>query len=156
MYVARNILKDLSDAEECLNDTYLTAWESMPPERPSHLLAFLLRILKNHSMNRLRTLSRYKRKKEFELSLDELEECTDGKNDIEDEINEEEILSAINDFLRELDTEKRVVFVRKYWFFDSVSQISLRCSMSEENVKVTLMRTREKLKKYLSERGLYS
>lgn len=156
LYVAGNILKDLSDAEECLNDTYMTAWKLMPPERPVYLLAFLLRIIKNHSLNRMRHLHRSKRKKDLEVSLDELNECCDGKSNTEDAFNMEELINAINDFLDELDKQKRVIFIRKYWFYDTVPQIAQRCSMSEENVKINLVRTRKKLKTYLTERGLYS
>lgn len=156
LYVAGNILKDLSDAEECLNDTYMTAWKLMPPERPVYLLAFLLRIIKNHSLNRMRHLHRSKRKKDLEVSLDELNECCDGKSNTEDAFNMDELINAINDFLDELDKQKRVIFIRKYWFYDTVPQIAQRCSMSEENVKINLVRTRKKLKTYLTERGLYS
>lgn len=152
--VAKNILNDVSDAEECLNDTYMTAWNTMPPERPVHFLAFLLRIIKNHSFNRFKFSNRYKRKKEVAVSLDELEECIDGNENTEDAFDKEELVSAINDFLRELSPEKRVIFVRKYWYFDTVPLIARRCSMTEENVKVSLMRIRKKLKTFLMERGM--
>ena len=84
LYVARSILNDNSDAEECLNDTYLTAWNLMPPERPKILSSFLFRIIRNHSLNRLRFLNSSKRKRDLSFSINELGECVDGKNDTEE------------------------------------------------------------------------
>lgn len=153
--IARNILNDISDAEECLNDTYLTAWNQIPPKRPEHLPAYLFRVIKNHSLSRFQHLNRKKRKGREYVPYEELEECTDGKDNAEDAFDEKELVRAINDFLRETDQLKRVIFVRKYWYYDSVSQIAERYLMSEENVKITLMRTRQKLKEFLTERGLF-
>ena len=149
LYVARSILNDISDAEECLNDTYLTAWNLMPPERPKILSSFLFKIIRNHSLNRLRFLNSSKRKRDLSFSLDELGECVDGKNDTEEKFDETEVLNALNEFLRSLSKDKRFILVRRYWFFDSIAEIAERSSMTEENVRATLSRLRKQLKKYL-------
>lgn len=154
LYVAHNILNDLSDAEECLNDTYMTAWNTIPPERPKFLSAFLFRIIKNHSLNRLRYNHRDKRETSLSISLSELEECVDGKQNTEDEFDENQLALILNDFLRGLDEEKRFIFIRRYWYMDSIGSIAERCSRTEENVKTILVRIRKQLKKYLEERGI--
>ena len=152
LYVARSILNDNSDAEECLNDTYLTAWNLIPPEKPEILSAFLFRIIRNHSLNRLRTLNRDKRKRDLTFSLDELGECMDSRSVTEENFDETEVLNAINDFLRTLNKDNRFILVRRYWFFDSIADISKRSSMTEENVRARLSRLRKRLKKYLKKK----
>lgn len=154
MYVARNILREISDAEECLNDTYLTAWNLMPPQRPLHLPSFLYKIIRNHSLNRFAFRKRSKRCADFSVSYDELSECIDGKNDIEDKVDEDELAELLNEFLGSLEPDKRVLFVRKYWYFDSTAMLSQRSGLSEENVRITLMRLRQKLRTFLNERGI--
>lgn len=155
LYIARNILKDISDAEECLNDTYLTAWNLMPPDRPVFLSSFLFRIIKNHSLNRYSYLHREKRNSEASLSWDELGECIDGGDSADDKLNEKELIKALNDFLYSLDNDKRFVFIRRYWYMDSMAAIAVQCSKSEDNVKKILERVRKKLKDYLVEKGFY-
>ena len=150
--VARSILNDNSDAEECLNDTYLTAWNLIPPEKPEILSAFLFRIIRNHSLNRLRTLNRDKRKGDLTFSLDELGECMDSRSVTEENFDETEVLNAINDFLRTLNKDNRFILVRRYWFFDSIADISKRSSMTKENVRARLSRLRKRLKKYLKKK----
>ncbi len=151
--IARNILDDISDSEECLNDTYLTSWNSMPTKRPEFLNAFLFRIIKNHALNRLRYLTSEKRKQNNSLPFDELEECINGKSDTEEEFDESELASAINEFVESLDNGKRYIFIRRYWYLDSQSQIAEQCSVKEENIKTILARIRKSLKKFLNERG---
>jgi len=125
----------------------------MPPEKPKYFPSFIYRIVKNHSLNKLQYITRSKRKKNMSVSLTELEECVDSRTDTESDFDEKELVSAVNDFLESLSKEKRVIFVRKYWYFDSVPVIARRCSLTEENVKVSLMRIRQKLKTFLKERG---
>ena len=152
LYVARSILNDNSDAEECLNDTYLTAWNIIPPERPKILSSFLYKIIRNHSLNRLRTLNRDKRKRDLSFSIDELSECIDSGNDTEENFDETDVLNAINDFLRSLSKDNRFILVRRYWFFDSIAEIAERSSISEENVRKILSRLRKRLKEYLKKK----
>ena len=152
--IANNILNDISDSEECLNDTYLAAWNTMPPQRPKYLPAFLFKIVKNIAFNRFYFNHRDKRRKEVSVSFDELEECVAGSSYTDDMIDAKELAGAVNDFIEGLSQEKRVVFVRRYWYFDSVSQISERCEISEEKTKSMLMRLRKSLGEFLGERGL--
>ncbi len=152
LYIANSILNDIQDSEECLNDTYLTAWNLIPPERPGFLSSFLFRIIRNHSLNKYRLLNSKKRKKDLSFSLEELGECVDSKNNTEEKFDESEVVTALNEFLGTLNKEKRYIFVRRYWYFDSISNISKQCSMSEENIRVILLRVRKQLKDYLKKR----
>lgn len=152
--VARNILSNTSDCEECLNDTYLTAWNIIPPKRPKFLGAFLCGIIRNHSMKRYEFLSRTKRKSSAVISIDELCDCIPDGSNTEDDYDEKELAAVIQEFLLTQDTMKRVMFMRRYWFMDTFSQIAARCGTSEENVKMTISRMRKNLKQYLEERGV--
>lgn len=127
----------------------------MPSERPVFLNAFLFRIIKNHAMNRWRFLNNSKRNGNNILSFDELEDCIDGKSDTESGIDEDELAGAINEFLESLDKGKRFIFIRRYWYLDSLAVIAEQCSVREENIKTILARIRKNLKKFLNERGFY-
>ncbi|MBP0977192.1 MAG: RNA polymerase sigma factor [Oscillospiraceae bacterium] len=152
IYVARSVLNDISDAEECLNDTYLTAWNLMPPERPKFLSSFLFKIVRNLSLNKLRFNNNSKRKKDISFSTEELEECVDGNSSVEDKFDESEVVNAINEFLESLKKDRRYIFVRRYWYLDSIADIAGHCSMTEDNVMKILSRTRMQLKEYLKGR----
>ena len=154
MYISRNILNDISDAEECINDTWLAAWNTIPPERPVHLSAFLGKIVKNLSLKKFRYNNSEKRRKEVTVSIEEISESAVSISDTESITDSEELAHIISEFLRGQSKEKRVMFLRRYWFFDSYSQISELVGVSEESVRVSLMRLRKKLKKYLEERGI--
>ena len=154
MSVANNILNDISDSEECVNDTYLTAWNTIPPQRPKYFPAFLFKIVKNTAITRFYYNHREKRRKEVSVSFDELDECVADASVTDDTVNLREIADAINEFLSGLSREKRVVFVRRYWYYDSISQIAQLCGISEEKTKSMLMRIRNKLKDFLQKRGL--
>lgn len=152
--IAKNILGSEDDAEECVNDTYWNAWNSMPPHRPGMLSTFLGKITRNLSLNRYRHNTAGKRGGgETVLVLDELTEIVSDTDSVEQEIDRRELVSAIDAFLGTLSAEKRGVFVRRYWYFDSVSEIASRSGMTENNVSVTLNRIRLKLRNYLLERG---
>lgn len=152
--IAKNILGSEDDAEECVNDTYWNAWNSMPPHRPGMLSTFLGKITRNLSLNRYRHNTAGKRGGgEAVLVLDELTEIVSDTDSVEQEIDRRELVSAIDAFLGTLSAEKRGVFVRRYWYFDSVSEIASRSGMTENNVSVTLNRIRLKLRNYLLERG---
>ena len=154
MYISRNILNDISDAEECINDTWLAAWNTIPPERPVHLSAFLGKIVKNLSLKKFRYNNSGKRRKEVTVSIEEISESAVSISDTESRTDSGELAYIISEFLRGQSQEKRVMFLRRYWFFDSYSQISELMGVSEESVRVSLMRLRKKLKKYLEERGI--
>ena len=148
------IVADRQTAEECENDTYLTAWNSIPPHEPrDYLYAFLARITRHISLSCCRNRSRLKRSALIcELSLD-LEECIPAPNDTECQINDMLFQSAVNGFLATLTAEKRNVFLRRYWYFDSIAAISQRFTLSESKVKTMLFRTRNQLKQYLEKEG---
>ncbi len=152
--IARNILQNGSDAEECVNDTWLHAWNAIPPHVPSVLSAFLGKITRNLSFDRFRKMHRDKRGGgSFDIVLDELKECVSGSDDTERRWEEKELRDEINRFLSHLPKEKRYMFILRYWYADSVSDIAERFQTSANNVSVTLSRLRKKLKLYLIERG---
>lgn len=151
---AQNILGDFTEVEECLNDTYLKVWESIPPAVPSSLAAFAAAITRNIALMRLRAKHTEKRGGgETALSFDELEDFVSGGHRVEDEMERKELIGAVNDFLRRLPERQRQMFVRRYWGCLGISEIAQRLGMTESNVTVTLTRVRKKLKDYLTKRG---
>ena len=152
--IATNILGNKEDAEECVNDTYLHAWNAMPPHRPCILSTFLGKITRNLSLNRYKQNFAAKRGGgELPAILDELSDLVSGSDDVEQKINEGELMHAIDAFLDTLSPEKRSIFVCRYWYTDSVLEIAARHGLKEGTVTMTLNRIRKKLHRYLKERG---
>lgn len=152
--IAKNILGSYEDAEECVNDAYLKAWDSIPPHKPDSLSAFLGKIVRNLSLNQYRYNTADKRGGGTAVVvLDEIAEFVSDTNSVEHEIDHKELVQTINDFLDRLPMDKRRIFLCRYWYFDSISDISARFGITENNVSVTLNRLRTKLKKYLLERN---
>lgn len=152
--IAKNILQNEEDAEECLNDTYFAAWNSIPPAVPEKLSIFLGKIARNLSLNRYRKNKTQKRGgKEISVVFEEMEEVVSGSDDIEKNYERREVLLAVNEFLGTLPEEKRSIFICRYWYFDSTEDIAKRFGMKENGIYSSLERTRKKLRKYLSERG---
>ncbi|MGN1341108.1 MAG: RNA polymerase sigma factor [Oscillospiraceae bacterium] len=153
--ISRNILNSEQDAEECVNDTYLKAWNSIPPKRPDKLPAYLGRIVRNLSLNRWNKLNAAKRGAgEVTLALDELEECIPAADTVQLEADRAEISGALNRFLRELSEEKRTVFLRRYWYLVPVKDIAEQLGMSESKVKSMLLRTRNQLREFLEKEDI--
>lgn len=154
--IARNILGNKEDAEECVNDTYLNAWNSIPPSQPAVLSSFLGTITRNLAFNKYK-YNHVKKRGSGEVSavLDELEECISGLNNVEQEMDRLELMDAINSFLDTLSPKKRNIFVCRYWYSDSLESIAGRFGMTKGNVSITLNRLRTKLKDYLLERGFH-
>ncbi|MBR2640776.1 MAG: RNA polymerase sigma factor [Oscillospiraceae bacterium] len=152
--VSNGILKDIETAEECENDTYLEAWNIIPPNEPkTYLYAFLARIIRNISLNCCRKKNALKRNAFVcELSA-EMEECIPSPDDMDCRIDDMVFAEIINKFLSELDAEKRKIFVRRYWYMDSVTEISEKLLLSESKVKTSLFRTRKKLREFLEKEG---
>ena len=152
--LANSIVNDSQTAEECENDTYIKAWDSIPPHEPrNYLFAFLSRITRHISLNICRDRSRLKRSAFIcDLSA-EMEQCIPSPDDTECRIDDMVFKEAINGFLGTLDEEKRNIFLRRYWYLDSVSAISERFSLSESKVKTMLFRCRNGLRKYLEKEG---
>ena len=136
--IAQNVLHNESDCEECMNDTWFRAWNSMPTERPGILQAFLGAITRNLSLDRYRKNHSKKR----------------GEGEISYIYEEMELAEMINRFLAGMKTENRRIFVRRYWYFDSIAEIAKRFSVSESKVKSSLMRSRESLRKCLAQEGI--
>ena len=152
--IARNILHSPEDAEECVNDTWLHAWNAIPPQRPASLKLFLARITRNLSFNRWNELTAAQRGgQETALVLDELADCLQSETDVEDEVLSQELRACIRDFVRALPTRERKIFVLRCFYTEPVAQIAERCALSENNVKVILSRTRKKLRKRLIKEG---
>lgn len=154
--IARRILSDTLDAEECVNDTYLAAWDAIPPHRPTRLGAFVGRITRNLSLKRWRANTAAKRGSgEVALSLAELEEVVAQTGDgVGERIEAEELAREINAFLGGLSQDDRRIFMCRYWHFDPVSGIAQRFGFSESKVKMSLKRTRDKLAVYLEQEGV--
>ena len=152
--IAQNILGNQEDAEECVNDTYMSAWNSMPPHRPKILSVFLGKITRNLSLNRYKQNTAGKRGgREVPVVLDEIAELVSDTGSVEQEVDRKELVKAIDAFLDRLPTDKRSIFICRYWYFDSVSKIAARFGMTENHVSVTLNRLRVKLHNGLLERG---
>lgn len=152
--LALGIVKNSQTAEECENDTYMKAWNSIPPCEPkSYLYAFLSRITRHISLNRCRDLRRIKRNAFIcELSR-EMEECIPAPDDADCRMDNMLLSEAINGFLETLSEEKRNVFLRRYWYLDSIADISKRFALSESKVKTMLFRIRNQFRKYLEKEG---
>lgn len=151
--VAYNILGNNEDSEECVNDTYVGAWNAIPPAKPDSLSAYLCRITRNLSLKRIESETRQKRAGEALVSIDELAEVLpDGR--ISDRVSDGEIARAISDFLRSEKRDARNIFIRKYYFFEPLKDIAKRYGFSESKVRNTLYHTRKRLKEYLIREGV--
>ena len=150
--ISYNILHNKLDAEECVNDAYLGAWNAIPPARPNPLLTYLCKIVRNLSLKRYEFNTAIKRNSTYDVAMEELESCLSSPETIESEIALKELTYIIENFLDSLSTENRVIFLRRYWFSDTYSDIAARVGMTEKNVSVRLTRIREKLRNYLTER----
>ena len=152
--IAYNILNDREDSRESVNDTYLAAWDSMPPHRPGVLSAYLAKLTRRISIDRFRYRTRDKRAgSEYAISLSELGDCVSGGNTTEEIVNVKLLADSIGIFLRLQSKDARTAFIARYYFLDSIRDISRSTGMSESKVKSLLHRTRIALKKYLEEEG---
>ncbi|MBE6609003.1 MAG: sigma-70 family RNA polymerase sigma factor [Ruminococcaceae bacterium] len=147
-----NIVGNNQDAEECVNDAYLGAWNAIPPARPNPLLAFICKIVRNISLKRYEKNTAAKRNSRYDVALEELENCLSSSTEIDSEISENELTKIIEAFLDTLVKENRVIFLRRYWFSDSYADIAKQVGLTEKNVSVRLTRIRKELREYLTER----
>ena len=153
--IAMNILRNKEDAEECVNDVYLKAWNIIPPERPQKLSSFLGRIARNLSLNRYESMRAKKRGgSEMTLLLSELELCIPDGTNVEEEVEGKDLKESVNRFLETLNQDDMVYFMRRYWHAQTVPEIARRHDVSESKVKMSLHRTRGKLKTYLEKIGV--
>lgn len=151
--LAANILRNNEDAQECVNDTYLKAWNTIPPTKPEHFYAYLAKICRYFSFGRLDWNNAAKRNAEVVVLTREMEECIPGSWQ-EAAVDSGELSSLLSSFLRGQTQENRMIFVRRYWYGDSVSEIALRYELSQSAVAMRLSRTRNKLASYLKKEGI--
>ena len=153
--ISYNILKNREDTDECVNDTWLKAWNAMPPQRPSILSAFLGRITRNLSLDRYKAGRAGKRGGgQLLLALEELEACIPGTSSVEDLVEQADLARSLDRFLRTLPEKDCCIFMRRYWYVDSTVEIARRYRMAEGTVKSSLYRTRQKLRSYLEQEGV--
>ena len=152
--VAINLLQVREDAQECVNDTYMAAWERIPPHIPGCLRAFLGRVTRNIAIGMYRRLHRKKRFDGFELIFSELEECVPSAATVDREVDTKLLGGSINNWLDTLPGQDRALFVRRYWFGDKNADLAKKAGMSEAGMSKKLARMRESLREYLSERGM--
>lgn len=153
--IAYNILENSEDSEECVNDTWMSAWNAMPDKRPERLSPFLARITRNFALTKIvRRAAKKRGGGEAELALEELDECLSSGYDLEKEIEDRELSSAIDNFVGKLPKEEQLVFVSRYWFVATEREIAEKLGMSRSGVAAMLKRTRSKLRTYLLMEGL--
>lgn len=146
------IVNSRRDAEECVNDAFLGAWNAIPPAKPNPLLSYLLKIVRNLSLKCYWKKEAGKRNSSYTIALQEIEACIADRCTVEEELEARELARIIESFLDTLTAENRVIFIRRYWFSDSYDDIAKRVGLSEKNISVRLTRIRRKLKDYLVER----
>ncbi|MBE6672917.1 MAG: sigma-70 family RNA polymerase sigma factor [Ruminococcaceae bacterium] len=153
-YIAQNILCQREDSKECVSDTYVRAWNAIPPHRPSRLGAFLGRITRNLALDRYAYHKAEKRLDNTSLVYEELSECipdANGRMSVEDEVA---LKMAVDSFLAGLERQKRILFLRRYWYLSPIKELARDFSMSESNVKITLHRIRMQFKEHLEQQGI--
>lgn len=154
--IAYRILRSHEDAEECVNDAYLKVWQRIPPERPERLALFLGRITRNLSLHCWERSHAQKRGHgRTSIALDELSECLPAPDSVEQALDDITAAEALNRFLAALSFEARKIFLRRYWYFDTIKEIAADYGLSESKVKMTLLRTRNELREYLEKEGIY-
>ena len=147
--IAINILNDAQDAEECVNDAYLGTWNSIPPQNPDPLRAYLCRIVRNLALKKLRANTALKRGGQLEVSLSELENCLPD-NSFDEHLSAKELTAQLNAFLSTLPRDDRVLFLKRYWFSEPLTEIAKTFGITEHNASVRLSRIRKKLHQYLN------
>lgn len=153
--ISFNVLHNHEDAEECVNDTYVRAWNSMPTQRPNRLSTFLGKITRNLSINRYRGYTAEKRGSgQTDVVLLELKECVPSPGSVEQAVDEMALADAVNRFLASLPKAKRIVFMRRYWYLSPIREIAAEYGMNENRVKSMLFRMRNKLKLFLEKEGV--
>lgn len=156
-HISENILYSREDAEECVNDSYMSAWNSMPQNRPSYLGGYMAKLVRNLSLSRYRRANAKKRKGAgTDIMLEELEECIPDKFNTEEEYEALRLKEIIESFIESLDEEKRAVFLRRYFYAESVENIAYATNIGVSAVKTMLFRLRGQLKKHIEEAGYES
>ena len=153
--IAHNVLHDPLDSEECVNDTWHRAWESMPPQRPNLLRAFFGTITRNLALNRWEKQHAQKRGGgQLPLALEELSECVPAPRGVEQAVEERQLVSLLETFVEGLPRQARIMFLRRYWYLMPIKDIAKSLSVSESKVKMSLLRSRNKLRELLETEGI--
>ncbi len=152
--IADHILSNRQDAEECVNDAYLGVWNTVPPQRPDPLFSYLCRIVRNLAIKRYHANASQKRNSVYDVALDEIADCIPSPGSVGEELDAREAARSVNRFLSGLDRESRILFVRRYWYADSIEELALLFRTGKHNVSVRLSRIRKKLKKHLEKEGV--
>lgn len=152
--IANNILSDYEDSEECVSDTYCNAWNAIPPQKPNSLASYLGRIVRNLSINRWHEHRAQKRYNGADVLLSELSECVPSINNVEKEIESNELSEVISDWLFTLSQDDRVLFLRRYWFGDSVNKLADECGTTPNKLAGRMYRLRQSLKKALEKEDI--
>ncbi len=152
--VAENILNNQLDSEECVNDAFLAVWNTIPPQKPEHLLSYVCRIVRNLAIKKYHANTAQKRNSIYDVALDEIKECFPSSVSVEDEIESVEFSKEIDRFLESMDKQSRILFVRRYYYSDSIEELSELFRTSKHNISVRLSRIRKNLKKYLIKEGV--
>ena len=152
--VAENILNNHRDSEECVSDAFLAVWNTIPPQKPEHLLSYVCRIVRNLAIKKYHANTAQKRNSIYDVALDEIKECFPSSVSVEDEIESVEFSKEIDRFLESMDKQSRILFVRRYYYSDSIEELSELFRTSKHNISVRLSRIRKNLKKYLIKEGV--
>ena len=150
-----NIVNSRRDAEECVNDAYLGAWNAIPPTRPEPLLSYIVKIVRNVSLKIYYRKEAAKRNSTYTVAMPETEACIADQKTVEDEVEARELARIIESFLDTLTTKERIIFMRRYAYIDTYADIAKRMGISEKNVSVRLSLIRQKMKQYLIEREVF-
>ncbi|MBQ9765421.1 MAG: sigma-70 family RNA polymerase sigma factor [Lachnospiraceae bacterium] len=148
------VLANKEDQEECLNDTYMTVWGKIPPDRPNFFRAYIAKIARNTALNRYDYNNAAKRNPNLELILSELEDCIPDTYTVEDEIEGRYLRELLNSFLYGLEADKRVLFLRRYWFGISIEELASERGCGKSKIKTALFRIRNNLREYLEKEGI--
>ena len=151
--LAENILKHREDTEECVNDTFLKVWNSIPDDRPEHFAAYICQIVKRLALSKFRHNTAEKRQCDQYLSYDELSEFVSGTENPEEASIMAELSNSISDYLSSESKQNRIIFIRRYWYYDSAEEIAKAFNISPNTVWSILSRMRKRLKKYLQKEG---
>ena len=152
--IAYNITRNEADVEECLNDAYLTVWNTIPPNKPNKLVSYVCMSVRNHALDKIRTENASKRIELSEADINEVLGFAQYANDIEEAISEKDFDNILNDFLKSLDRQGRAMFIRRYFCCEKINDIAKSFGQTPYCVSMKLSRIREKLKKYLLKKGI--
>jgi RNA polymerase sigma-70 factor (ECF subfamily) len=152
--IALDILGNEQDAEECVNDAYFTVWSTVPPEDPVSFFGYLYKILRNISLKKYRANNAQKRNSHYSEALDEIELTFASEESVEGEMDKQYFREVMDEFLSSLNEENRITFIKRYWFAQSCREIAKELGTTEKNITVRLFRTRDKLRKFLEEKGV--